>query len=36
MSKLWGKSWDIIGAFFKDMKKQVLNASGGVSEEKPK
>lgn len=24
MYKLWNKSWDIIGAFFKDMKSSVM------------
>jgi hypothetical protein len=26
MFKLWNKSWDTIGAFFKDMKSNVLQA----------
>jgi hypothetical protein len=28
MSKLWTKSWDTIGAFFKDMKAIVLPNGG--------
>jgi len=28
MHKLWNKSWDTIGAFFKDMKSSVVGPSG--------
>jgi hypothetical protein len=32
MSKLWNKSWDTIGAFFKDMKSTVV-AKGEAHQE---